>query len=335
MIKFFITSKDMGIDLGTSNTLIYVKGKGILLNEPSVVALNTTNGKVLAVGLEANEMIGRTPGNIVTIKPLKSGAIANFDVTGQMLRKFIEKATGKSSFKNSEIVICHPSGITEVEKRAINDTISEAGSRKVMLIEEPVAAAIGAGLPVNEPVGNMIIDIGGGTTEVAVISLGGIVTSKILRIAGDELDQAIINYVKREFNLLIGEKTAENVKIELGSAYVDKNEEEKYMQIRGQDLMTGLPTVIDITESEIREALKDLITLLIEAIRNTLEKTEPELAADIMENGIMLAGGGALLRGLDKLIINEIHIPAHIVEAPLECVALGAGKCIGMIDKIR
>ena len=329
---FFGMSRDMGIDLGTANTLIFVKGKGVLLREPSVVAINTTNKKVLAVGLEAKNMIGRTPGNIVAIRPLKDGVIADFDVTQQMLRKFIEKVSARSAFTSPRIVICYPSGVTEVEKRAINEATNQAGARKVMLLEEPMAAAIGAGLPVNEPTGSLIVDIGGGTTEVAVISLGGIVTSKSLRIGGDELDQAIITYVKREFNLMIGERTAENVKIEIGSAFED--EEERDMQIRGRDLITGLPKVITVTESQIREALKEPVALIIEAIKTTLEKTPPELASDIMDKGIMLAGGGALLKGLDKLIYSETHMPVHIAEFPLDCVVLGAGKSLDMIDKV-
>jgi len=333
-MRFFVTSKDIGIDLGTSNTLLYVKGQGILLREPSVVTINTTTRQVLAVGSEAKDMIGRTPEGIETIRPLKDGVIANFDLTEQMLKKFIEKVNGKGSFKGSRITISHPSGITEVEKRAINDVISQVGSRKVMLIEESVAAAIGSGLPVNEPVGSMIIDIGGGTTEVAVISLQGIVTSKTLRVAGDKFDETIIDYVKREFNLMIGERTAEKVKIELGSVYADEDEEEKNMEVRGRDLVTGLPRAVTITESQIREALKEPVALVIEAIKATIEQTPPELAADIMDKGIMLSGGGSLLKGLNKLINSEIHIPAIIAEEPLECVVLGAGKCLDMIDKI-
>lgn len=333
-MRFFITSKDIGIDLGTSNTLLYVKGQGIILREPSVVAINTTNRQVLAVGSDAKDMIGRTPEGIETIRPLKDGVIANFDLTEQMLKKFIEKVNGKGAFKSSRIAISHPSEITEVEKRAINEAISKVGARKVMLIEEPVAVAIGSGLPVNEPVGSMIIDIGGGTTEVAVISLQGIVTSKTLRVAGDELDETIIDYVKREFNLMIGERTAEKVKIELGSVYADEDEEERNMEIRGRDLVTGLPRAVTITESQIREALKEPVALIIEAIKAAIEQTPPELAADIMDKGIMLSGGGALLKGLDKLIYSEIHISAYIAEDPLECVVIGAGKCLEMMDKI-
>ncbi|WP_411683081.1 rod shape-determining protein [Clostridium thailandense] len=329
---FFGISRDMGIDLGTANTLIYVKGKGILLREPSVVAINSDAKKVLAVGDEAKQMIGRTPGNIVAIRPLKDGVIADFDVTQAMLKKFIEKVSQKSAFTSPRIVVCFPSGVTEVEKRAIDEATKQAGARDVLLMEEPMAAAIGAGLPVNEPTGSMIVDIGGGTTEVAVISLGGIVTSKSLRIAGDELDHAIISYIKKEYNLAIGERTAENVKIELGSAF--DNGEENAMDIRGRDLISGLPKVVNITESEIRDALKEPVASIIDAIKTTLEKTPPELASDIMDKGIMLAGGGAMLRGLDQLINRETHMPVHIAESPLDCVALGAGKALDTIDKI-
>lgn len=328
----FGMSKDMGIDLGTANTLIYVKGKGILLREPSVVAINNETKKVLAVGEEAKQMIGRTPGNIVAIRPLKDGVIADFDVTQTMLRKFIEKVSSKNAFTSPRIVICFPSGVTEVEKRAIDEATKQAGARYVFLMEEPMASAIGAGLPVNEPTGSMIVDIGGGTTEVAVISLGGIVTSKSLRIAGDELDTAIISYIKKEYNLMIGERTAESVKIEVGSAY--KVGEENSMQIRGRDLITGLPKIVDISSTEIREALKEPVSAIIEAIKATLEKTPPELASDIMDKGIMLAGGGALLRGIDMIINNETHMPVHIAEAPLDCVALGAGKALDTVDKL-
>ncbi|BAH05830.1 rod shape-determining protein [Clostridium kluyveri] len=329
---FFGISRDMGIDLGTANTLIYVKGKGIVLREPSVVAINKNVKKVMAIGNEAKDMIGRTPGNIVAIRPLKDGVIADFDITHTMLRKFIEKVSPKSAFTSPRIFVCFPSGVTEVEKRAIEEATKHAGARDVLLMEEPMAAAIGAGLPVHEPTGSMIVDIGGGTTEVAVVSLGGIVTSKSLRIAGDELDQGIISYIKKEYNLMIGERTAENVKIQLGSAY-DMGEENS-MEIRGRDLISGLPKVINITESEVRDALKEPIVSIIESIKTTLEKTPPELAADIMDKGIMLAGGGAMLKGLDQLINIETHMPVHIAESPLDCVALGAGKALDTIDKI-
>lgn len=330
---FLGLSKDMGIDLGTANTLIYIKGKGIVLREPSVVAINNDVKKVLAVGEDAKQMIGRTPGNIVAIRPLKDGVIADFDITETMLRKFIEKVSSKSSFTSPRIVVCFPSGVTEVERRAIEEATKRAGAREVFLMEEPMAAAIGAGLPVHDPSGSMIVDIGGGTSEVAIISLGGIVTCKSLRVAGDELDQAIISYIKKEYNLMIGERTAEKCKIELGSAF--ETEDEKSMSIRGRDLITGLPKVIDISEAEIRVALKEPIYAIIEAIKTTLEKTPPELASDIIDRGIMLAGGGALLKGLDKLINYETHMPVHIADNPLDCVALGAGKALENIDKVR
>ncbi|MDT8715270.1 rod shape-determining protein [Clostridium sp. 19966] len=328
----FSISKDMGIDLGTANTLIYVKGRGIVLREPSVVAINTINKKVLAVGEEAKKMIGRTPGNIVAIRPLKDGVIADFDVTQTMLKKFIAKAMGKSNFTSPRIIVCYPSGVTEVEKRAINEAAKTAGARDVLLMEEPMAASIGAGLPVDEPTGSMIVDIGGGTTEVAVISLDGIVTSKSLRIAGDELDQSIISYIKKEYNLMIGERTAELIKVQLGSAF--KLEEDETMEIKGRDLISGLPKTITITQDQIREALSEPVAAIIDAIKTTLEKTPPELASDIMEKGIMLAGGGALLKGLDSLINHETHMPVHVAETPLDCVALGAGKALEYFDKL-
>ena len=332
-MALFGMTKDMGIDLGTANTLVYVKGKGIVLREPSVVAINNITKKALAVGSEAKLMIGRTPGNIVAIRPLKDGVIADFDITQTMLKKLIEKVTAKSAFTSPRIIVCFPSGVTEVEKRAIEESTRQAGAREVVLMEEPMAAAIGAGLPVDEPTGSMIVDMGGGTTEIAVVSLGGIVTSKSLRIAGDELDHAIINYIKKEYNLMIGERTSEAIKMELGSAFrVD--DEERTMDIKGRDLISGLPKTIEISETQIREALKEPISSIIEAIKTTLEKTPPELAADIMDKGIMLAGGGALLRGLDMLINHETHMPVHIAENPLDCVALGAGKALDNLDSI-
>lgn len=331
-MRLFGMSKDLGIDLGTANTLIYVKGEGIVLREPSVVAINSDTKKVLAVGTEAKEMIGRTPGNIVAIRPLKDGVIADFDVTQTMLKKFIEKVSHKGSFTSPRIVVCYPSGITEVEKRAIDEATKQAGARDVLLLEEPMAAAIGSGLPVNEPTGSMIVDIGGGTTEVAIISLGGIVTAKSLRVAGDDFDQAIISYIKKEYSLMIGERTAEKIKLEIGSAY--DFGEENTMEIRGRDLITGLPKVVVIKESEVREALREPINAIIEAIKTTLEKTPPELASDIIDKGITLAGGGALMRGLDKLITTETHMPVHIAESPLDCVALGAGKALDTLEKV-
>ncbi|MEW8993499.1 rod shape-determining protein [Clostridium sp.] len=328
---FFGSSRDIGIDLGTANTLVYIKGKGIVLREPSVVAINKNTGKVLAVGNEAKNMIGRTPGNIVAIRPMKDGVIADFDVTEKMLRHFIEKVGGKNSFKSPRIVVCFPSGVTEVEKRAIEEATKSAGAREVGLLEEPMAAAIGAGLPVGEPTGSMVVDIGGGTTEVAIISLGGVVTSMSLRVAGDELDQAIIAYIKKQYNLMIGERTSENIKIQLGSAY-ELDEKAENMQIRGRDLISGLPKVVEIGEDEVREALREPVYSIIEAIKTTLEKTPPELAADIMDKGIMLTGGGALLKGLDALITNETHMPVNIADIPLDCVAVGAGKALDNVD---
>lgn len=329
---FFGSNKDMGIDLGTANTLVYVKGKGIVLREPSVVAINNITKKPLAVGSEAKLMIGRTPGNIVAIRPLRDGVIADFDVAHTMIKSLIEKGGSKSSLKSPRIIVCYPSGVTEVEKRAIEEATKLAGARDVVLMEEPMAAAIGAGLPVSEPTGSMIVDIGGGTTEVAIISLGGIVTSKSLRIAGDEFDQSIIAYVKKEHSLMIGERTAEQIKMEIGSAY--KVEDEKTMEIKGRDLITGLPKTVTISEEQVREALREPVSSIVEAIKTTLEKTPPELAADIMDKGIMLAGGGALLQGLDILIEKETNMPVHIAETPLDCVVLGAGKALEDYDKI-
>lgn len=331
---FFGSGKDMGIDLGTANTLVFVKGKGIVLREPSVVAMNNMTKKTLAVGSEAKLMIGRTPGNIVAIRPLKDGVIADFDTAQTMMKNLIEKVSTKNAFKSPRIIVCYPSGVTEVEKRAIEEATKLSGARDVVLMEEPMAAAIGAGLPVSEPTGSMIVDIGGGTTEVAIISLGGIVTSKSLRVAGDELDQSIISYIKKEFNLMVGERTAEQVKMEIGSAYKVDGEEEMIMEIKGRDMISGLPKIVEISESQVREALKEPVYQIIESIKTTLEKTPPELAADIMEKGIMLAGGGAYLRGLDVLINKETNMPVHIAEAPLDCVVLGAGKALEDFDKI-
>ncbi len=329
-------SKDIGIDLGTANTLAFVKNKGITVNEPSVVAVNTDTKRVLSVGNEAKQMIGRTPGNIVAIRPLKDGVIADFDTTSEMLKYFIGKAYKKGVFsKKPRIVVCVPSGVTEVEKRAvINATISAGAHEKdAYLIEEPMAAAIGAGLPVEEPVGSMVVDIGGGTSEVAVISLGGIVTSKSLRIAGDELDSYIVSYVKKEYNLMIGERSAEEIKISIGSAY--PLEEEKSIDVKGRDLVSGLPKTITITSEQIRGAISEPVNAIIDAIKFALEKTPPELSSDIIENGIVLTGGGALLRGLDTLITNETGVKARKAEEPLNCVALGTGKVLENIDVLR
>ena len=330
---FFSSNKDMGIDLGTANTLVYVKGKGIVLSEPSVVAINSVTRRTLAIGSEAKLMIGRTPGNIVAIRPLKDGVIADFDVAQTMLKELIEKVTKKSAFTSPRIIVCYPSGVTEVERRAIEDTAKFAGAREVVLMEEPMAAAIGAGLPVGEPTGSMIVDIGGGTTEVAIISLGGIVTSKSLRVAGNELDQGIMAYIKKEFNLMIGERTSEQIKMELGSAY-KVDDEEATMEIKGRDIITGLPKTVTVSEDQIRESLKEPVYAIIESIKTTLEKTPPELAADIMDKGIMLAGGGAFLKGLDVLINKETNMPVHIAESPLDCVVLGAGKALDNFDEL-
>lgn len=328
--------RDMGIDLGTANTLVYVRDKGIVVNEPSVVAINTLTKEVLAVGNEAKEMIGRTPGNIVAIRPIKDGVIADFDTTQAMLKYFIGKAYTRSLFgPKPRVVVCVPSGVTEVEKRAVIEATIAAGAKDkdAYLIEEPMAASIGAGLPVAEPTGNMIVDIGGGTSEVAVISLGGIVTSTSLRVAGDELDSYIINYVKKEYNLAIGERTAEEIKLSIGCAF--PKEEEESLSVRGRDLITGLPKTVTITSSEILIALKEPVSAIIDSIKQTLEATPPELAADILEGGITLSGGGALLSGLDKLITAETGMPAHIANEPLNCVALGTGKVLEHIDTLR
>lgn len=325
-------SKDIGIDLGTANTLVHLKNRGIVVREPSVVAINKRNMEVLAVGHAAKEMIGRTPGNIIAVRPLKDGVIADFDVTQAMLKHFIKRVANVSIFSKPRVVVCVPSGVTEVEKRAVEEATYSAGAREAFLMEEPMAAAIGANLPVGEPSGSMVVDIGGGTSEVAVVSLGGIVTSKSLRIAGDELDEAIVNYIKREYNLMVGERTAEEIKLSIGSAYPRMKED--WMEIRGRDLMTGLPKNIDISSTEILEALKEPVNAIVDAIKLTLEKTPPELAADIMDRGIMLTGGGALLSGLDKLISEETGMPVNIADKPLDCVALGAGKVLDEIENL-
>ncbi len=329
-------SKDLGIDLGTANTLVFIRNKGIVVNEPSVVAINTNSGEVLAVGNEAKQMIGRTPGSIVAIRPMKDGVIADFDTTEQMLKYFIRKAHKKSLFSSKpRVVVCVPSGVTEVEKRAVMEATVAAGARErdAYLIEEPMAAAIGSGLPVEAPTGSMVVDIGGGTSEVAVISLGGIVTSKSLRVAGDELDEHIVSYVKKEYNLAIGERSAEEIKIKIGSVYnSDKNLK---MGIRGRDLITGLPKTIEISSYEVNVAILEPVNAIIDAIKFTLEKTPPELAADVMESGIMLTGGGALLTGLDKLITHETGMDVRIANEPLNCVAVGTGLVLENIQSLK
>jgi rod shape-determining protein MreB len=319
-------SRNMGIDLGTANTLVHVRGKGILLREPSVVALDLNTRAVLTVGEEAKRMLGRTPGHIVAIRPLKDGVIADFDQTEKMLRYFIEKVSRRRMWSYPEVVVGVPSGVTEVERRAVLDATKKAGARDAYLIEEPMAAAIGAGLPVSEPTGSMIVDIGGGTTEVAVISLSGIVASRSIRVAGDEIDEAIVSYIRRAYNLAIGDRTAEAVKLEIGSAY--PLEREMSMTVRGRHLISGLPRATTITSQEIREAISEPVNEIVEAVKVALELAPPELAADIMDVGIYLAGGGALLRGLDRLIAAETLMPVHIADDPLSCVALGAGAVL-------
>ncbi|MEI3034777.1 MAG: rod shape-determining protein [[Eubacterium] siraeum] len=328
-------SKDIGIDLGTANTLVYMRGKGIIIREPSVVAVDVKMDRVRYVGQEAKDVIGRTPGSIVAVRPLKDGVIADFDMTTSMLQEFIRKALKGRAFAGSRVrvIICIPSGVTAVERRAVKEATQNAGAKRVSIIEEPMAAAIGAGLPVAEPTGSMIVDIGGGTSEVAVISLGGIVTSRSVRVAGDEFDSSIINYIKKKYNLLIGERTAENIKIAIGSAYPYADNEPS-MDIKGRNILNGLPENITVTSEEIREALSEPLSHVIEAIKVTLEKTPPELAADIIDQGIMLAGGGALLKGLDLLIHAETGMPVKVAERPLDCVADGTGKVLENIDKL-
>ncbi len=333
-------ARDMGIDLGTANTLVYVGGKGIVINEPSVVAIDSITKEIWAVGNEAKEMIGRTPGNIIAIRPMKDGVIADFDVTEAMLRYFISKAVPKTMFgPKPRIVICVPSGITEVEKRAVVEAAVGAGSKEryVYIIEEPMAAALGAGLNVEEAGGNMVVDIGGGTSEVAVISLGGIVASKSVRVAGDQFDSNIVNYVRKEYNIAIGERTAEEIKLKVGCAFLEPSDEVYEMTVKGRSLMTGLPAPLTINSKQVADALSEPIDTIIDAVRLTLEKTPPELASDIIENGIFLTGGGALLRGLDKLLLKETGMPVYIAEEPLNCVAKGTGKIIEnmeILDKL-
>lgn len=316
-------SKEIGIDLGTANTLVYIRNKGIVMREPSVVAVDVRTDTVLAVGTDAKDMIGRTPGSIIAVRPLKDGVIADFDITATMLNRFIRKVVKTSPFSRPRIIVCIPSGCTEVERRAVEDAVREAGAKQVELIEEPMAAAIGAGLPVSEPSGSMVVDIGGGTSEVAIISLDDIVTACSVRVAGDKFDESIIQYVKKTYNLLIGERTAEEIKIQIGSAYPYENESS--MQIKGRNLMDGLPKDVVISASEVRDALADPLSVIIEAIKTTLEQSPPELSADIIDNGIMLTGGGALLRGLELLVAQETGMPVHVAERPLDCVVDGTG----------
>ena len=326
-------NKSIGIDLGTANTLVFMKGKGVIMREPSVGAVDTKNDTVKYVGVEAKEVIGKTPGSISVVRPLKDGVIADFDVTAAMLRIFIKRACGSSLLFKPTVIICIPSGVTEVERRAVRDASTNAGAGTVMIIEEPMAAAIGAGLPIQEATGSMVVDIGGGTSDVAVISLNGIVASKNVRTGGDEFDRNIINYIKRKFNLLIGERTAENIKIEIGTAY--KLDEELTLEVKGRNLINGLPKNAVISSEDIREALSESLDKIVEAIKETLERTPPELAADIIDRGITLTGGGALLRGMDKLVSSETGIDVHIAETPLDCVANGTGYVLDHMDVLK
>ncbi len=329
-------SNDLAIDLGTANTLVYLKGKGVVVSEPSVVAVQKDavgHKRVLAVGTEAKNMLGRTPGSIIAIRPMKDGVIADFDITEEMLRYFIRKVHERKALVRPRIVICVPSGITQVEKRAVKESAESAGAREVYLIEEPMAAAIGAGLPITEASGNMIVDIGGGTTEVAVISLAGIVFAKSVRVGGDKMDEAIVQYIKRKYNLLIGERTAETIKIEIGEAY--PSEQKRFFEVKGRDLVSGIPKTQEINSDEMREALSEPVNAIVEAVRISLERTPPELAADIVDKGIVLAGGGALLRHLDILLREETGLPVVIAEDPLLCVVLGSGKVLDEIDLLR
>jgi rod shape-determining protein MreB len=331
--KLSFLGRDMAVDLGTANTLVYVRGRGIVLNEPSVVAINTNTGKIVAVGMEAKRMIGRTPGNIVAVRPLKDGVIADFDVTERMLRYFIQKVHKRRHFAKPRIVVAVPSGITGVEQRAVKEAGYQAGARRVYIIEEPMAAAIGAGLPVYEPTGNMVVDIGGGTTEVAIISLGGIVTSQSVRVGGDELDQAVISFTKKEYSLMLGERTAEEIKMAIGSAYPFTDE--PHAEIRGRDLVSGLPKTIIISAKEVRRAIEEPVNAIVDAVKTTLDKCPPELSGDIMDRGVALTGGGALLKNLDERLREETGMPIHLVDNPLDSVVLGTGKCVEDFESLR
>jgi rod shape-determining protein MreB len=328
-----IIGRDMAVDLGTANTLVYVRGRGVLLNEPSVVALNSQTREILAVGSEAKRMLGRTPDAITAIRPMRDGVIADFESTEQMLRIFIQRVHRRRYFTKPRLVVCVPSGITSVEQRAVKEAGYQAGARRVYIIEEPMAAAIGAGLPVHEATGNMIVDIGGGTTEVAVISLGGIVTSMSIRTAGDDIDAAIVTWFKKEYSLMLGERTAEEIKVELGSAFPLAEEPEA--EIRGRDLISGLPRTITVSSAEVRQAIEEPLQAIVDAVRATLDKTPPELAGDIMDRGLVLTGGGALLRGLDERLRHETGMPVHIADDPLHSVAMGAGRCVEEFEALQ
>ncbi|MEV0348928.1 rod shape-determining protein [Nonomuraea sp. NPDC050680] len=331
--KLAFLGRDMAVDLGTANTLVYVRGRGIVLNEPSVVAINTATGKIVAVGIEAKRMIGRTPGNIVAVRPLKDGVIADFDVTERMLRYFIQRVHKRRHFAKPRIIIAVPSGITGVEQRAVKEAGYQAGARKVYIVEEPMAAAIGAGLPVHEPTGNMVVDIGGGTTEVAIISMGGVVTSQSIRVGGDELDQAVITFAKKEFSIMLGERTAEEIKMAIGSACPIG--EDLHAEIRGRDLVSGLPKTVVVSGEEIRKATEEPVNTIVDAVKVTLDKCPPELSGDLMDRGIALTGGGALLKGMDERIKTETGMPVHLVENPLDSVALGSGKCVEEFEALH
>jgi rod shape-determining protein MreB and related proteins len=328
-----LLGRDMAVDLGTANTLVYVRGRGIVLDEPSVVAVNTNTQAVLAVGREAKRMIGRTPNHIQAVRPLRDGVISDFDITLRMLRYFIQTVHRRNFLAKPRVVVCVPSGITGVEQRAVEEATIQAGARAAFIIEEPMAAAIGAGMPIHEPTGNMIVDIGGGTTEVAVISLGGIVSSQSIRVGGDELDEAIISYIKKEYSLMLGDRTAEQIKLSVGSAFPQADEPSA--EIRGRDLVSGLPKTITVSSEEIRRALEEPVNAIVEAVKGTLDKTPPELAADIMDRGVVLTGGGGLLRGLDRRLMHETGIPIHLAENPLESVVLGSGKCLEEFETLK
>ncbi|WP_093264779.1 rod shape-determining protein [Thermostaphylospora chromogena] len=331
--NFAFLGHDMAVDLGTANTLVYVRGRGIVLNEPSVVAINTVTGKVVAVGIEAKRMLGRTPANILAVRPLKDGVIADFELTERMLRYFIQRVLRRRHLAKPRIVIAVPSGITGVEQRAVKEAGYQAGARRVYIVEEPMAAAIGAGLPVHEPTGNMVVDIGGGTTEVAIISMGGVVASQSIRVGGDEIDQAIIAFAKKEHSLLLGERTAEEIKMTIGSAY--PLEKENHAEIRGRDLISGMPKTIVVAAFEIRRAIEEPVNAIVDAVKTTLDKCPPELSGDLMDRGIALTGGGALLKGLDERLRDETGMPVHLVDRALDCVALGTGRCVEEFEALQ
>ena len=328
-----LLGRDMAVDLGTANTLVYVRGRGVVLNEPSVVAVNTQNQQVLAVGAEAKRMIGRTPAHIQAVRPLKDGVIADFDITEKMLRYFIQKVHTRRFLAKPRVVVCVPSGITGVEQRAVEEATIAAGARAAYIIEEPMAAAIGSGMPIHEPIGSMVVDIGGGTTEVAVISMGGIVTATSVRVGGDELDESIINYVKKEFSLVLGERTAEAIKVAIGSAF--PMPDEMLAEIKGRDLVTGLPKTVHITAEEVRKAIEEPVNAVVDALKNTLDRCPPELAADLMDQGIVLTGGGALLKGLDERLRHETGMPVRVAKDPLYCVVLGSGRCLEEFEALK